>query len=113
MPKAEAKPTTPTPITRQVVEAQIDLLIDILNDLDADSDMEPSLGWPDSPYQPAQAGYGFTANANAGDDREDEDEREPDPYDEPMGGWANEGDQTSPRWIGTAMGGMLPTGQLA
>jgi len=110
---AKAKSSIPKPITRQVVEAQIDLLIDMLNDLDADSDMEPSLGWPDSPYQPAQAGYGFTANGNAGDDREHEDEREPDPYDEPTGGWANEGDQASPRWIGTGMGGMLPTGQLA
>jgi hypothetical protein len=44
---------------------------------------------------------------------EPEDDSEPDVDDEPTGGWANEGDQSSQRWIGTVFGGMWPTGQLA
>lgn len=108
MPKAKAKSTTPRPITRQAVEAQIDLLIDMLNQMDGDADMEPSLGFTTGGYMPElhkQAGPGFHMNANAGDDCEDEhDGGEPDVDAEPSLGWTDNPNQASAAWQANHLG---------
>lgn len=107
MRKAKAKSTTPKPITRQAVEARIDLLIDMLNQMDGDSDLEPSLGWQTANQWPeghAQVGPDFTANANAGDDREEEDEREPHEDSEPSLGWTSTVNQASTDWAANGLG---------
>jgi hypothetical protein len=93
---AKAKPSILKPLSRQVVEAQIDILIDMLNGLDGDPDAEPSIGWPDSHAHPLQ--FDVCANANAGDDREEEDEREPGVDDEPSLGWTHTVNQGSTDW---------------
>ncbi|MGY4178367.1 hypothetical protein ACVIHH_003658 [Bradyrhizobium sp. USDA 4518] len=77
------------------MEAQISLLIDLLDQLD---DAEPSLGWQtgnQSPQHHSQAGADFIGN---GDDREDEDEREPLVDDEPSLGWTSTTNQASSHW---------------
>jgi hypothetical protein len=95
---ATATSTTALPITRQQVEAQIDLLIDLLDALD-DPDSEPSLGWTSCSWESApQTSLDFCANANAGDDREEEDEREPPVDDEPSLGWTSTVNQNSTDW---------------
>ena len=124
---ADATNTTPTPISRRAVEAQIDALIDLLNVLDADpdlepdlagysagmdsregddSDLEPSLGFSNGGYRPEdqpQDGPGFHMNANAGDDCEDEhDGAEPHEDGEPSLGWTDNPNQASPHWSQTA-----------
>jgi hypothetical protein len=95
------------PVTRQAVEAQIDLLIDLLNTLDPDPDAEPSLGWltgNQSPEHHSQASADFIGNGNAGSDREEEDEREPPVDDEPSLGWTSTTNQTSPAWQANYLG---------
>ena len=69
---AVATHTTPTTISRQIVEAQIDILIDLLDSLDGDVDLEPSIGFTNiqDRYGESQDGPNFAGNANAGDDRE-------------------------------------------
>ena len=107
MAQASSENTTPLPVTRQAVEAQIDALIDLLDTIDADPDLEPSLGWQtgnQSPEHHVQDAIDFTGNANAGDDREDEDEREPDFDGEASLGWRNEGSQTG-QWAGNPLVG--------
>ncbi len=92
------------PIFRQVVEAQIDLLIDLLDQLD-DPDLEPSLGWlTGNQYPENHSQNALTANANAGDDREDEDEREPPVDDEPSLGWTHTTNQTATSWHANNLG---------
>jgi hypothetical protein len=71
------------PVTRRQVEAQIDALIDLLDTLDTDPDLEPSLGWTQPSGHYLETPDQLLANANAGDDREDDDEREPDVDGEP------------------------------
>lgn len=95
---AKPKPTIPTPISRQAVEAQIDLLIDMLNGLDGDADLEPSLAFSTGGYRPGdqiQDGFGFHLNADSGRDLEDEhDGSEPDVDGEHSLGWGNGVSQT-------------------
>jgi hypothetical protein len=132
---AEAKSSTSPTVSRQVVVAQIELLIDLLNALDGDPDLEPdpddetggddepSLGFSTGGFMPElhrQEGRASHANADAGRELEEEhdgcepsEDLEPDVDDEANGGWANEGSQASPEWIGTGMGGAKATGQLA
>jgi len=74
---ATATHTTNPSITRRAVEQQIDALIDLLNTLDPDPDLEPSLAFTERLYNISQADPNYAANANAGDDREADDEREP------------------------------------
>jgi len=101
---AKASNNTSTPISRQVVEAQIDLLIDMLNTLDGDSDSEPSLGWTTSSNHWLETPDDLLGNQNAGDDREDEDEREPPVDDEPSLGWTSTTNQTAPAWQANHLG---------
>lgn len=102
MPQAIPITITPAPISRQVVEAQIDLLIDLLDTLDGDPDLEPSLGSTDvqDRYGETQDGLNFIANANGGDDREYDDEREPDVDREPSLGWTDSVKQAGLAWAG-------------
>lgn len=93
--------TTTLPATRRQIEQHIDLLIDLLDTLD-DPDAEPSLGWPDSPYDPTQTGPDFCGNANAGDDREEADDLEPGEDSEASLGWTDNPNQASPHWCGVA-----------
>ncbi len=80
------------PISRQAVEAQIDLLIDLLNTLDADPDCEPSLGWTSSLGHYLETPSDLMGNANCGDDREgDDSDYEPDTDAEPSLGWRGAG----------------------
>jgi hypothetical protein len=95
MRKAKAKSNTTKPITRQAVEAQIDLLIDLLNAIDPDPDAEPSLGWTQASGHWLETPDHLLANANGGDDREEEDEREPSEDGEPSLGWTTHDNQTS------------------
>jgi hypothetical protein len=105
MAQASSENTTPLPVTRQAVEAQIDALIDLLDTIDADPDDEPSLGYCSTSWEHApQTGVDFTGNANAGDDREDEDECEPSEDGEASLGWLNEGPQTG-QWSGNPLVG--------
>ncbi|MET4371587.1 hypothetical protein ABIA99_004286 [Bradyrhizobium sp. LB12.1] len=107
MPQAAATDITPKRIYRQVVEAQIDLLIDMLNTLDGDTDAEPSLGWltgNQTPEHHSQASADFIGNGNAGDEREDEDEREPPVDGEASLGWTSTFNQTAPAWQANHLG---------
>lgn len=108
MSQAVAEDTTNLPVTRQVVEAQIDLLIDMLNTIDADPDLEPSLGFSNGGYRPEdqrQEGFGYAMNANAGDDCEDEhDGGEPDVDGECSLGWTDNPNQASPHWQANHLG---------
>lgn len=81
------------PISREQIERHVDALIDLLDTLDADPDLEPSLGFTENPYNPTQIGTDYAANANAGDDREEEDEREPSEDGEPSLGWTDNPNQ--------------------
>jgi hypothetical protein len=121
---ADALDTTNPPITRQAVEAQIDLLIDLLDSLDpdpdrepdpaeSDPDAEPSLGWTAgfTPELQQQDGRGFYMNESAGSDLEDEhdgaepgEDAEPDVDGEASLGWTSQTDQTSPHWPGNHLG---------
>ncbi|ABE62813.1 hypothetical protein Nham_2015 [Nitrobacter hamburgensis X14] len=105
---AKAKSTTPKPIRRQVVEAQIDLLIDMLNTMDGDNDLEPSLGFSNGGFRPEdqpQEGFGFAMNANAGDDCEDEhDGAEPTEDGEASLGWTSTFNQASASWQANHLG---------
>lgn len=105
---AKPKPSTTRPISRQVVEAQIDLLIDMLNSFDDDTDLEPSLGFSNGGFRPedqAQEGFGFAINANRGDDCEDEhDGAEPDVDGEASLGWTSTVNQTSASWQANHLG---------
>jgi hypothetical protein len=69
----------------------------MLNQMDGDADMEPSLGFTTGGYMPElhkQDGPGFHMNADSGRDLEDEhDGAEPDDDKERWLGWANEGAQ--------------------
>jgi len=89
MSQANAENSTSAPITRRAVEQQIDALINLLDHLDPDPDLEPSLGFtdPQAWYGETQDGPSYAGNANAGDDREADDEREPPVDDEPSLGW--------------------------
>jgi hypothetical protein len=101
---AKAKSTTAKPINRQAVEAQIDILIDMLNTMDGDTDLEPSLAFSTGGYRPEdqpQEGYGFAMNANRGIDLEDEhcgaepgEDAEPDVDSEHSLGWGTGDSQT-------------------
>ena len=107
MSQAKAENSTPKPISRQVVEAQIDLLIDMLNTMDGDPDAEPSLGWLTGNQYPEnhpQDAIDFHGDQNAGDDREAEDEREPDVDGEPSLGWTSTTNQTAPAWQANHLG---------
>jgi hypothetical protein len=95
------------PVTRQAVEAQIDLLIDLLDSLDGDPDTEPSLGWLTGNQWPEghpQDAIDLHGDMNAGDDREDEDEREPPVDDEASLGWTSTTNQTAPAWQANHLG---------
>jgi hypothetical protein len=115
---ADSIDTTNLPITRQVLEAQISLLIDLLDQIDGDSDIEPdpdledgsddepSLGWSAGfmPELQRQEGRGFYMNADGGHDLEDEhDGREPSEDPEPdvdaehSLGWGT-GDSQTGQW---------------
>jgi hypothetical protein len=72
--------------------------MEMLNDLDGDSDAEPSLGWTASGGHYLETPEDLIGNANAGDDREHEDEREPPVDDEPSLGWTHTTNQTSTDW---------------
>lgn len=105
------QPTLPAaaeglPITREQIERHVDALIDLLDTLDGDPDLEPSLGFTDvqDRYGESQVGPDFAANANAGDDREADDEREPDVDDEQSLGWTTETNQTTPAWHANYLG---------
>lgn len=91
----------PISISRHVVEAQIDLLINLLDTLD-DPDAEPSLGFSTGGYLPEnnpQDGRGFHMNYNRGLDLEDEhDGAETDVDKEPSLGWTSTTNQTAPAW---------------
>lgn len=100
MAQASSENTTTLLVTRQMIEAQIDLLIDALDQYDPDPDAEPSLGFTEDFYNPTQVGPNFTANANAGDDREEEDEREPSEDGEPSLGWTDNEKQGCAAWLG-------------
>ncbi|HWM81646.1 MAG TPA: hypothetical protein VNQ56_06240 [Pseudolabrys sp.] len=91
MSQASAENTTNPPISRRDVERQIDALIDLLDHLDTDPDLEPSLGFTEHLFNLSQAGPDFAANANSGDDRELDDEREQPVDDEPSLGWLSAG----------------------
>lgn len=92
MPEANAHLTIPAPVSRQAVEAQIDLLIDLLNILDPDPDTEPSLGWTSSLGHYLETPADLIGNANRGDDRESDDsDCEPDVDSEPSLGWRGAG----------------------
>ena len=108
MRKAKATNTTPTPVTRQAVEAQIDALIDFLDAIDEDPDLEPSLGFSNGGYRPEdqpQEGDAFHSYWDAGHDHEDEhDGAEPDVDGEASLGWRNEGSQTG-QWAGNPLVG--------
>ena len=94
------------PLTRHQIERHVDALIDLLDTLDGDPDLEPSLGFTDvqDRYGDTQDGPNFVANANAGDDREYDDEREPGVDDEPSLGWTTETKQTAPAWHANHLG---------
>jgi hypothetical protein len=99
------QPTLPAadpglPITREQVEAHVEALIDLLDSLDADPDLEPSLGFTDTPHWASQDHADFMANGNGGDDRELDDEREPSEDGEPSLGWTNNPNQLSSSWGG-------------
>lgn len=79
------------PVTRQTIEQQIAALIDLLDTLDPDPDLEPSLGWSQPAGHPLETPSALLRNANAGDDREEDDEREPDEDGEPSLGWTESG----------------------
>ncbi|KRQ03077.1 hypothetical protein [Bradyrhizobium manausense] len=108
MSQAKAENSTPKPISRQVVEAQIDLLIDMLNTMDGDPDAEPSLGFSNGGYRPEdqpQEGFALHMNADAGRDMEDEhDGAEPHEDSEPSLGWTSQINQTSPGWQANHLG---------
>lgn len=81
---------TPAGATRARIEREIDRLIELLDAIDGDLDLEPSLGWP-------QAGPDEIATNSSHDDREEEhehggdvvDEPHDDGDDEPDLGWPN------------------------
>ncbi|MCK1317198.1 hypothetical protein [Bradyrhizobium sp. 23] len=95
------------PISRHVVEAQIDLLINLLDTLD-DPDTEPSLGFSTGGYRPedqVQEGFAYAMNADAGRDMEDEhDGAEPHEDSEPSLGWTSTTNQTAPAWTANYLG---------
>jgi hypothetical protein len=122
---ADSTDITNPPIPRKVVEAQISLLIDLLDTLDADPDLEPnladastdregddcdledgadtepSLGWTGAscyPEKESQDCPGFCLNADSGRDLEDEHcGREPDVDSEYSLGWGT-GDSQTGQW---------------
>jgi hypothetical protein len=119
MPQADSSDTTNLSITRQDVEAQITLLIDLLDTLDTDPDLEPdqdledgaddepSLGWTAGfpPEFQRQEGRAFYMNANGGQDLEDEhdgcepeDDSEPDVDGEYSLGWGTGDVQEGGTW---------------
>ncbi|MET4208635.1 hypothetical protein [Bradyrhizobium sp. LA2.1] len=104
---ANAKTITPTPISRQIVEAQIDFLIDLLDTLD-DPNAEPSLGFSTGgcfPETQPQTGPGFHMNYNRGQDLEDEhDGAEPHEDSEPSLGWTSTTNQAAPAWHANHLG---------
>jgi len=104
MSQTEAENSTVLPVTRRQVEAQIDLLIDLLDSID-DPDLEPSLGWTAPSGHWLETPEDLLGNANAGDDREDDDEREPGEDSEASLGWRNEGSQTG-YWAGNPLVGI-------
>jgi hypothetical protein len=108
MPQANATNSTPIPLSRQQVEAQIDLLIDMLNTLDGDPDAEPSLGFSSGGFHPEdqpQGGVGFHMNYNQGYDLEDEhDGAEPGVDNEPSLGWTSTTNQTAADWHANNLG---------
>lgn len=80
------------PLTRRDIERHVDALIDLLDTLDADPDLEPSLGWTSSMGHYLETPTDLIANANAGDDRESDDsDYEPDTDSEPSLGWRGAG----------------------
>ncbi len=91
MPQADSIDITNPPISRQIVEAQIDLLIDLLDTFEPDPDAEPSLGFTQQNEQGSQAGPDYAGNANAGDDREIQHDDWLDEDLEPSLGWTEEG----------------------
>jgi hypothetical protein len=125
MSQADAENSTVLPVTRQAVEAQIDLLINLLDTLDGDADLEldtdlehagddePSLGWTAGfmPEFQRQEGRGFYMNANGGRDLEDEhdgaesgEDAEPDVDGEPSLGWTSHINQASAAWQANHLG---------
>jgi hypothetical protein len=75
-----------TPISRATVEQQIEDLISLLDFLDGDPDLEPSLGWQVDylGYFPQDPSNGYDTGDDREDDCEDEgadhDGREPEDY---------------------------------
>jgi hypothetical protein len=108
MPQADAENTTPTPVTRQAVEAQIDLLIDLLDQLEPDPDLEPSFGFSTGGHYPEnlpQEGDAFHCYWDAGHDHEDEHTgEEPDVDGETSLGWTSQINQASPHWQANHLG---------
>lgn len=104
MSQANAENSTVLPVTRRQVEAQIDALIDLLDTLDTDPDLEPSLGWTQASGHWLETPDQLLANENAGDDREEEDEREPHEDSEPSLGWTDNLNQASAAWQANHLG---------
>lgn len=101
MPQADSINTTNPPISRRDVESQIDLLICLLDTLDADPDLEPSLGFSTGGHRPEdqpQEGDALHLYWDAGDDHEDEHTgEEPDVDAENSLGWG-QGDRQEGQW---------------
>lgn len=102
MSRANAENSTVPLATRQQVEAQISLLIDLLDQLDPDPDLEPSLGFSTDGHRPedqVQEGDAYDVYWDAGDDHEGEHTgEEPDVDGEPSLGWTDNPNQASPHW---------------
>lgn len=88
---------------RKTIEEMIELLLEALDNLDADPDLEESLGWGvEQGFGPHQAGAYISQHAEFCDLEGDEhDGREPDVDDEPWLGWTAAIDQNGrPGWMG-------------
>lgn len=105
MSQANAENSTVLPVTRRQIEAHVDALIDLLDTLDADPDLEPSLGFTESHYNPTQIGTDYSANANAGDDREDEHNGAEPEEPEPSLGWTDNPNQGCAAFYGNSFYG--------
>lgn len=96
------------PISREQIERHVDALIDLLDTLDADPDLEPSLGFSNGGYRPEdqpQEGDAFHSYWDAGHDHEDEhDGAEPSEDSEPSLGWTDNLKQGCAAWLANHLG---------
>lgn len=84
-------PDAPTRAARARIEHEIDRLIELLDEIDGDLDLEPSLGWP-------EAGPDELPTDFSHDDREEEDEHGGDVADEPHDPEDDENDNSNLDW---------------